>query len=214
MNPDQSFHDVRFPTDIALGASGGPVRRTEIVSLGSGKEQRNSRWKHSRRKYNVGYGVKTASDLYRIVEFFEERSGRLYGFRFKDQLDHASAPHGNSISFDDQQIGIGNGVAERFRLTKQYGGAETGYVRNVLRPVEHTIVVAVNGQQINADGFSFDFGTGEIVFNQETLPPNEAVITAGFEFDVPVRFDTDEIAVNMAHFQAGNIPSIPLVELV
>jgi len=128
MNSNISFHEVQFPTDFALGASGGPVRRTEVISLGSGKEQRNARWAHSRRRYDAGYGIKTITDLQIVIEFFEERRGRLYGFRFKDPLDFKSAKAGNEISQLDQTIGVGDGKTRKFELIKRYGSEETGYV--------------------------------------------------------------------------------------
>ena len=89
-----AFHDVLFPLDIALGARGGPQRRTEIVTLGSGAEERNARWRHSRRRYNAGYGVTSLRQLSAVVAFFEERRGRLYGFRWRDRLDCHLLPAG------------------------------------------------------------------------------------------------------------------------
>lgn len=209
-----AFHDVRFPTDIALGASGGPERRTEVITLGSGAEQRNARWMHSRRKYNIGYGIKSSGDLYKVLEFFEERRGRLYGFRFRDPMDFRSSEDGNPIGPLDQQIGTGDGVQTRFRLSKHYGSGETSYSRPIKRPDEQSIQVAVDGVLIAETEFQFDFETGEIVINSSSIPTSGATVSAGYEFDVPVRFDTDEITVNLAHFEAGNIPSIPLVELL
>ena len=93
-----AFHEVTFPLDIALGASGGPERRTDVVLLGSGAEERNARWAHSRRRYDAGYGVKSLAGLQAVVAFFEERRGRLHGFRFRDRLDHASAQPGAAPS--------------------------------------------------------------------------------------------------------------------
>ena len=89
-----AFHEVRFPTAIAFGASGGPERRTDIVTLGSGFEERNSRWADSRRRYNAGYGVRTLDDLHVVLAFFEERRGRLYGFRWLDRIDWKSCAPG------------------------------------------------------------------------------------------------------------------------
>src|SRR5512134_1149921 len=109
-----SFHEVRFPTEISRGAEGGPERRTDIVVLGSGYEERNSRWADSRRSYNAGYGVKSVDDLYAVIAFFEERRGRLYGFRWRDHADWKSCAPGGTIASTDQVIGTGNGTTAAF----------------------------------------------------------------------------------------------------
>jgi uncharacterized protein (TIGR02217 family) len=103
------FHEVRFPTAISLGAQGGPERRTDIVTVGSGHEQRNARWAHSRRSWNAGYGVRSLDDLDLVVAFFEERRGRLYGFRWKDAADWKSCAPAATPSAADQTIGTGTG---------------------------------------------------------------------------------------------------------
>ena len=84
MTLSPAFHEVRFPVDISLGSSGGPERSTEIVTLGSGHEQRNQRWSLSRRKFDAGYGVKGLDALHDVIAFFEARRGPLFGFRFRD----------------------------------------------------------------------------------------------------------------------------------
>ncbi|HWP16021.1 MAG TPA: DUF2460 domain-containing protein, partial [Xanthobacteraceae bacterium] len=108
------FHEILFPLDIALKSAGGPERKTEIVALGSGREERNARWAHSRRRYDAGYGVKTLDALSQVVTFFEERRGQLYGFRWRDRLDHSSAAPGASVTPLDQAIGTGDGVQTEF----------------------------------------------------------------------------------------------------
>ncbi len=110
-----AFHEVLFPLDIALRSAGGPERRTEIVTLGSGREERNARWAHSRRRYDAGYGVKTFEALAQVVAFFEERRGRLYGFRWRDRLDHSSAAPGAAVTALDQAIGTGDGATRPSR---------------------------------------------------------------------------------------------------
>jgi uncharacterized protein (TIGR02217 family) len=214
MNSNASFHEVRFPTDLALGSSGGPIRRTEVITLGSGKEQRNARWAHSRRRYNAGYGVKTIDDLQTVVEFFEERRGRLYGFRFRDPLDNKSSKSGEAITALDQIIGFGDGNQNRFQLVKRYGDDETGYVRRIHKPLAGSLVLALDEAPVSDDQYLVDWKTGIIEFDENTLPEASVKISAGFEFDVPVRFDADEISINLTHFEVGDIPSIPLVELL
>lgn len=209
-----TFHEIRFPTDISLGASGGPERRTEIVVLGSGHEERNSRWAHARRKYNAGYGVKTLNSLHDVISFFEERRGRLYGFRWKDHMDYKSSPPENQISQSDQIIGIGDGVKDSFQLIKQYGNDHTPYARVINKPVDGTILLSVDGAgQVKDTDFTLDKSTGIITFLSGHIPEVAQEITAGFNFDVPVRFDSDNLKVNMSRFNAGEIPDIPIIEV-
>ena len=190
------------------------MRSTEVITLGSGSEQRNTRWANSRRRYNVGYGVKTLNDLHRILAFFEERRGRLFGFRFRDPMDFSSSTPGSEISPNDQELGSGDGERTRFKLTKTYGKDEFAYVRTISRPLPDTLEIAINGTALGRSEFQFDAEAGEVEITGTTVPGDGDRITAGFEFDVPVRFDTDEILVNLNHFDAGDIPSIPLVELL
>src|SRR5215471_9227284 len=121
------FHEILFPLDIALKSAGGPQRRTDVVTLGSGAEERNARWAHSRRRYDAGYGVKTFDALSQVVAFFEERRGRLYGFRWRDRLDHSSAAPDVAVGATDQVIGIGDGTTAAFPLLKTYGALYSPY---------------------------------------------------------------------------------------
>lgn len=204
-----SFDDVRFPTTISRGSSGGPERRTEIVVTGSGAEERNSRWAHSRRRYNAGFGVKSLDDIHLVVAFFEERRGRLHGFRWKDHADFKSCAPGAEVTALDQLIGTGDGATTRFQLVKRYGSGLRDYLRPITRPVAGSLRVAVAGQVVT--GFSLDALTGQVTL--ATAPGVGARVTAGFLFDVPVRFDTDELRINLAQFAGGEIPDIPIVEI-
>ena len=208
------FHEVLFPLDIALRSAGGPERRTEIVTVGSGREERNARWAHARRRWNAGYGVKSLDALSEVVAFFEERRGRLYGFRWRDRLDHSSALPGAAPSFQDQVLGVGDGARVSFPLIKTYGAEHAPYQRPIVKPVAGTIRVAVDGEEAE-EGVDFDSdpATGLIVFRAGHEPPESAAVTAGFLFDVPARFDTDFLEVDLAAFAAGEIPSIPIVEI-
>ena len=204
-----SFDDVRFPPQISRGSSGGPERRTEIVVTGSGAEERNSRWADSRRRYNAGFGVKSLDDIHLVVAFFEERRGRLHGFRWKDHLDFTSALPGAAVTATDQVIGTGDGTARRFQLVKRYGTGLRDYLRSITKPVGASVRIAVNGQEVT--GFSLDALTGVVTL---AVPPAQGVaVTAGFAFDVPVRFDTDALRINLAQFAGGDIPDIPIVEI-
>lgn len=208
------FHEVRFPLRVALGASGGPVRRTDIVDLSNGREQRNQRWRDSRRRYDAGSGVKSIADLYRVLEFFEARGGQLYGFRFRDPFDRMSCLPGLAPSATDQRLGIGDGITRDFQLIKSYADAAGGWTRTIAKPVAGSVLVAVDSVAQASAALAVDARTGLVTFDPGHVPAVGAVVTAGFEFDVPVRFDTDRIEINLAHVEAGRIPAIPLMEIL
>ena len=209
-----SFHEIRFPTAISRGATGGPERRTDVVALGSGHEERNSRWADSRRSYNAGYGIRTLDDLHAVIAFFEERRGRLYGFRWKDHADFRSGPPSTAPTALDQQLGIGDGTTSTFPLAKQYGADHAPWSRRITKPVAGTVLVAIDGTPVDVGiDVIVHATTGLLTFGSEHIPGEGAVITAGFEFDVPVRFDADKLEVNLQGFGHGAIPSIPIVEV-
>lgn len=206
----QSFSEERFPLRVAFGTSGGPERRTDIVRLSTGFESRNQRHRHSVRRYDAGSGIKSLEDLAAVLDFFEARRGKLVGFRFSDPLDRRSSKFGAEITPFDQLIGTGDGATVGFALVKTYGEGEAAYSRPIDKPVAGTVLIAVDGTEI-AEGFTVDPTTGLVDFAEP--PPAGVEIRAGYAFDVPVRFDIDQLVVNLSAFQAGDIPSIPLVEV-
>lgn len=209
-----SFHEVRFPVAVSFGATGGPERRVEIVALTSGREKRNLRFAQSRRHFDAGTGVRSLDDLYEIVAFFEARRGSCHGFRFRDPFDMKSCAPGAAVSPGDQVLGTGDGETAAFQLVKHYGEGGDAYRRTIAKPVEGSVRVAVAGVEQSApDAFSVDHATGIVTFAPGAVPPPGAEVTAGFEFDVPARFDAERIAISLSGFKAGQIPSIPIVEI-
>lgn len=207
-----AFHEVRFPIDISANSRGGPQRLTDVVVTGAGREQRNARWLHSRRRYDAGYGVKTPAAIALVLAFFEERRGRLYGFRWRDRADYMSCAPAQTPAATDQIIGAGDGVTLAFQLVKVYGAAFAPYRRDICKPVADSVRVAVNGEvkTIGRD-VTVDGRTGIITFS--AAPAAGAAITAGFLFDTPVRFDTDALEIDYAGLETGQIPKISLLEI-
>ena len=206
------FHEIRFPLSISLGASGGPERRTEIVTLGSGREERNSPWALSRRRFNAGLGLRRLDDIHELIAFFEARHGRLHGFRWKDRADWKSIAPSAAVSALDQALGTGDGTQTVFQLVKTYSSGGASYTREIVKPVAGSIRIAVAGAPVEeGTDFTADHTTGLVTF--ASPPASGAAITAGFEFDVPVRFDTDYLDINLAAFDAGSLPDIPIIEI-
>ena len=206
------FHEVRFPANLSFGSVGGPERRTEIVTLANGFEERNTPWAHSRRRYDAGVGMQSLDDVAILIAFFEAREGQLHGFRWKDWSDYKSCLPSGDIGFEDQVIAHADGVRTDYPLARAYVSGAASYSRPIAKPVPGTVLIGVQRTQMTESiHFSVDTSTGIITFEH---PPEAGVeISAGFEFDVPVRFDTDRIQTSVASFQAGDVPNVPVVEV-
>jgi uncharacterized protein (TIGR02217 family) len=204
-----AFDEVRLPTRLAFGSTGGVERRTDIVTLGSGFERRSSPWADGRRRYLIGANLKSLDDMADLTAFFEARRGRLYGFRFRDFADFKSCAPGALPAATDQTIGLGDGEQRSFALAKDYGEGAQAWRRRIAKPVEASVRIAVGGEEISA--FAVDATIGAVTL--DLAPPAGAAVTAGFEFDTPVRFDADRIEVTLESFNAGRVAAIPLIEI-
>lgn len=193
-----AFDNVRLPDDIERESISAPRFQTSVVTLGKGAEQRNVDWAQQRLSFDISYGIQYETDVKVIVDFFYARLGRARGFRFKDWSDYKAV---------DEHLGTGDGVKTQFQLVRNYTSSVT-YVRKILCPVAGTISVKVDGV---AALYSIDLATGIITLN--TPAADGKAVTASFEFDVPVRFDSDKLELNIAIFNASAIESITLVEL-
>lgn len=206
------FHEVRFPANLSFGSVGGPERRTDVVALTNGFEERNTPWAHSRRRYDAGIAMRSLDDIALLIDFFEARRGQLYGFRWKDWSDFKSTAPSGAPDFRDQRIGTGDGVSRSFQLSKTYQSGINSYARPISKPVVGSVLAGVSVDELVADvHFTVNYSTGLVTFDD--APPSGVEVTAGFEFDVPVRFDTDLIQTSVASFQAGEVPNVPVVEI-
>lgn len=195
------FAEVQFPPDISYGSSGGPEYATDIVASVSGHEQRNATWAQARARFNVAKGVKTKTQLDALIAFFRARKGRAYGFRFKDWTDYSAT---------GQVIGSGNGSVGQFQLVKRYDSGSHYELREIRKPVTGTVKIYVNSVQ-QMSGVSVNAATGLVTF---VVPPASSTsITADFEFDVPVRFDTDRLSATLDAYGLHSWLDIPLIEV-
>jgi uncharacterized protein (TIGR02217 family) len=209
------FHEVQFPDSPNYGSEGGPSFNTTVVESDSGIDFRASRWDTPRQKYDISFETREYNDLATVIAFFNARQGAVYGFRFKDPMDYTSNSDGRSAhTKDDQNIGTGDASETQFQLRKQYTSGAVTRNRDVHKPVSGTVLIALDGVN-QPSGWSVNTTTGIVTF--DTAPGAGVEVTAGFEFDVPVRFEegTDEW-LRMSHddFGSGSIRSIRLVEIV
>ena len=207
-----AFHEIRFPAKLSFGSVGGPERRTEIVQLTNGFEERNTPWSQSRRRYDAGLSLRSLDDIGELIAFFEARQGQLNGFRWKDWADYKSCAASATVGYEDQVIGTGDGVIRDFALSKTYVSGGSAEMRGIAKPVHGTVRLGLQGDElVETVHFTVDYATGIVSF--ASPPAVGAQVTAGYEFDVPVRFDTDRIQVSVASFQAGEVPQVPVVEV-
>ncbi len=211
-----SFFEDRFPDSISLGATGGPIENTRIISIGSGIESRDSRWSTPRGKWDVSTGLKNDADLETLISFFRVVRGRFRGFRFKDWLDFKSVAKNLTTSDADQNIGTGDGSKTDFQLTKKYTFTFDSRTRTIVKPVNGTVKIAVNGVG-KTEGTDFLVHTSLGIISIFTPPPNGQAVTAGFEFDIPARFETDELRVtgitpNVSQWERINVIEIKPAE--
>jgi len=209
-----SFDEVRFPTNISYGSHGGPGFKTDIIATDSGAEERISRWSGARRQYDVSYGIKSYADMTTLIAFFIARNGAANGFRFQDLLDYTTASdHRSACSNLDSQIGIGDGSTTVFQLVTSYTSGSQTRIRNLSKPVTGTVVVALDSVN-QASGWTVDTTTGLVTFT--TAPTIGQVITAGCQYDVPVRFGDQVdgmLDVSIDDFDSNSLSDIYLQEI-
>jgi uncharacterized protein (TIGR02217 family) len=206
------FHEARLPARLAFGCTGGVERRTEVVTLASGYERRTSPWSQSRRRYLIATAARPLDEIAELVAFFEARRGRLYGFRFRDPADWKSCAPSVQPTGGDQALGTGDGARKVFQLGKAYGAGAEAVVRRITKPVDGTVKVAVAGASLAPGAFAVDAATGVVTLT--TAPAAGAAVTAGFEFDTPVRFDLDRLDVTLEGFAAARVAACSLVEVL
>ena len=198
------FDDVAYPLTLGGDAAACPEFSTSVAVTASGHEYRNALWSDARMRYDVGPGIRSEAELGTLIAFFRARYGPARGFRLRDPFDFSSAAMTGTPSASDQRIGTGDGMASRFRLVKNYGEQH----RRITRPQPGSIRIAVGGVETAA--WRYEAG-GWIVF--DSAPPAGAPITAGYLFDVPVRFAEDRLDVSGVSFAAGEAPSVALIEI-
>lgn len=204
----QAFDAVDFPLAIGREAMVATEFSTQIVSSPSGHEQRASEWAEARMRYDAGPGIRSEADVRTLADFFRARRGAARAFRFRDPFDCSSAADGGLPAAGDQMLGIGDGARRQFALVKRYGAGDAEQVRSVRLPVEGSVRVSVDGLETAAFLVTAE---GEVLL--DAAPAAGVAVRAGFLFDVPVRFAEDRLEASRATFLAGEMTSVPLVEV-
>ena len=199
----------RFPDDIAMNSRGGPGYLTNVVVVDSGAESRNARWTYPRHEYDLSYGIRATSDLENVIGLFHVCRGRLTGFRLKDPGDYKSCKVENTTACTDVALSTGTGNASTFLLVKRYSHGSYSRKRNILKPVAGTVRLTTGTNPVSTAAYTINHASGKVTFS---VAQPSSKVKAGFQFDVPVRFDVDRISVNWQEVQMGAV-QIPLIEL-
>ena len=201
----QSFLEERFPVYVSEGSKGGPGFNTTIFTSQSGFEQRNANWATSRATYDVAFGIRDEDDLADVLEFFYVMHGRATGFRFKDWGDYRIV---------DGNIGTGDGAEDTYQIVKKYTVNSNTYTRTITKIVANTLIVRVNDvvKTLTTD-YTVDMNTGIITFGVGDIPGAAEAVEVDCEFDVPVRFDIDDMPISWEAFQIQSASGITLVEV-
>lgn len=210
MNP---FHDIRLPVQFGFGAQASLERRTEVLLLGSGRESRNAVWARARRRFDIGPAIQTLERATQLMEFFEARMGRLHAFRFRDFTDFATGPVNRPVTPFDQALAPMEGDPRRFQLRKAYRSGPGEVFRAITLPVPESLRVAVNGTEVLAGrDYTLDPLSGMVTLTP--VPPPAAIITAGFAFDIAVRFEADRLDIALEAPNAARAISVGLIEVL
>lgn len=205
-----AFIEQRFPADISYGSKGGPTFSTSVFTAASGFEQRNINWEAARCKYDVSHGIRDKADMDTIIDFFYAVRGKATGFRYKDWADY---------QLTQELIATGNGTLDDFQIIKKYTVGATDYTRTIRKIVTPAAGPPVIPFQVYVNDvlktpttdYTVNYNTGIISFT--TPPPNGHTIKVTCEFDVPVRFDTDEMMITLEAFELETWDGIPLIEI-
>jgi uncharacterized protein (TIGR02217 family) len=208
-----AFHDVRLPEQIERGSQGGPRFRTSVLTLSSGYEKRNIDWELSRSMFNVGYGIQTKADFSTVIDFFYARQGRAHSFRFKDWAD---------FEITDQLMATSDGTTTQYQMFKRYTSGGINFDRDITKPVSGSFTATFDGVSRTVEydtgptdptGVRINTLTGVIVLNTTDAATTGLALNLTGEFDIPVRFDTDMLDVNLQTFDAGAIPELSIAEV-
>lgn len=234
------FVEVRFPEKIDFGVEGGPQFFTSIVTTVGGHEQRNINWEEGRARYTSRHRLKDQTDMDELIAFFRARRGKAVGFRFRDFVDWCSdmpavianpvpdvdsnSPLPPAGAMTHQAIGTGDGLEVDFQLIKTYSSGPTteDFVRQIKKPADDSpgassstaaVRMFVDGveQTIGVD-YTVNSLTGVVTFT--SAPGSGLAITADYFFDVPVRFDIDQMDVSLDTFDIESWDGIRIVEIL
>lgn len=198
-----NFLEKRFPIDISYGSSGGPEYYTDVLSTTNGCEIRSSKIYTPKMKFNISTGIKNRQQMNDIIHFFRCCKGRKMGFRYKDWGDFYG--QNEKVKVIDQHT---------IQLIKTYNlDHDIIEERIITKPVQNTVIIQINNQVIPTTQLNINYITGRITLLNQIINDSNSKITADFEFDVPVRFDTDYLPVTRENYNFYSLPNIELVEV-
>lgn len=218
-----SFIDQYMPEEVpGYGAISAPRFKTSIQVTAGGNERRNQEWEHPLHQFILPEAVaRETSVINGLKKHWLITKGPLHSFPWSDPMDKASIDHAPNlpdsdlaalISRTDQALGTGDGFTDSFQLVKKYVSGSETYIRKIYHPVLSTVLIADNGVLVSSSNYTVSRTTGIVTFN--TPPANTHTLTAGFLYDVEVRFEGDDVFEGIVRtWQAGGFSDITLIEV-
>lgn len=215
-----AFLESRYnANDIVYETAGGPGYSTTVISMQNGAEVRNQNWANARGKWDVGERIVHETELAYIIQFFRSTKGKAFGFRFKDWGDHTASTAEGVVALIS-----GN----QYQLYKKYretapNADYSEELRKITKPAIYSpnFQLFKNSVLVPGANYTLNYNTGVITWT--TSPPSggDTVQWSG-DFDVPVRFDTDELKYQFSAMETQGgvvrklfqLYSTPIVEVV
>ncbi len=200
-----AFDEVQFPPNISRGATGGPTFQTVVITTASGAEQRIALWQRGRAVWDVSHALRSPAQAHELLAFFLARQGRLRGFRFKDWSDYSTDQPVPGTRFATAEVS-----GTTFQLQRSYSSGGQTYTRTITKPVAGTVRLYDPAGQEIAGGWTLAASTGIVSFAD---PPGFTPTWRG-EYDVPARFDVDQMQMTLDDAEIRSWERIPIVEVL
>ncbi len=195
---------VILPDRLSVGFSGGPTFSTDKLRLKGGGERRQANRNDPVRFYTFSAEDQTADVVVALRDFFVDRRGDFYAFLMKDWMDFAVT---------GGALGLGDGVLVAFQCVQVVGTIHP-YTRVIRHLKDGTLNIYNNDVlQVLTTDYTVS-ASGLVTFT--SAPAVDDVISADFEFYVPVRFEGDTFTEKLPYraLAARSVADLSVIEVL
>lgn len=171
------FIEERLLDSVSYGTVYGESFNTDIKVMRNKSESRNMQWSESQGTYTLVFDALLEEDRAKVMKVFRTCRGRGVGFRLKNWVDYKAKNETLGVMTDNTQ-------SFQLKITSSAGGYTT--VKTIRKPVVGRVVVYVDGVETPA---TIDYTKGIVTVAADI----GSTISWSGEYDIPVRFDNDDI---------------------